>query len=577
MPGGRKPLDAETKRQHRALSSALYEAKNVNERREAAKLRMRRHREAMANADYHAQRKYRAQVAKHSENYRHRKQQEDLVDRGRAGTIKQRARKLEAENLRATYKPAPTPSRTPRPKPSRKPVAGALPRASFSQISCRPSPLPKPHGTSDEGGGEGRDPSPESDTPCRQPDKPFFPALIRPRTVVGRPCAACGFAGEQTVRGVPVCANIPRLWWSMAAMFPENTSYLLHCNPMKSEFGLASPLSQFLRHINVMISRLFRAVMSLQKFPPSPGLLLCKPIYTPDAGHEDRFTHKAFFAVIHEDWRGVVTSDTTMARMLNAYPKARSFHANTWSRFDKLWTEDCKEWHEHPDAVPVPATKMPSPCKKGELPTEDALKRELIVKQNLRRNLTLTRPPPVPIDAARADAMFTSVLGPEAAASSLPDLASRIAVPTSRPEQGASLSELAEGFARRPGAAAVPISRRDRLAVVMALANESPSTARADAIALIAESTPRISADAELPERDWANARASPPVLYAVSGYNRLFHSRERAVTVLKATPGGVLAFGSDEDELLRFLKEVDNELPALAEVDDDMPALASE
>ncbi|KAF8136878.1 hypothetical protein K438DRAFT_1996837 [Mycena galopus ATCC 62051] len=174
--------------------------------------------------------------------------------------------------------------------------------------------------------------------------------------------------------------------------------------------------------------------------------------------------------------------------------------------------------------------------------------------------------------------MFTRVLGPQAAAPSLPALASRIAATSRAVAPNAaptSVSDLVEGFARRPGA--VPLSRRERVAVITALNHESPLTADlADAIAAMAigESTPGISPDAELPERNWArNARTPPPILFPVSGHNRL----ERAVAILKATPGAALAFSSDEDELLHFLEEEDNELPTLAEVDDDeIPALAS-
>ncbi|KAF8190032.1 hypothetical protein K438DRAFT_1971512 [Mycena galopus ATCC 62051] len=317
--------------------------------------------------------------------------------------------------------------------------------------------------------------------------------------------------------------------------------------------------------------------MALPYFPPSPGLLLCEPISAPDPGHEDQFSHNAFFAIIHEDWMGVVTSDNTIVRMLHVYPKARTFRTTTCSRFEALWNLDCTEYHEHPNAVPMPASKMPSPRKKGELPTEDTHNRELIVKANIQRNLGRTRPPAVPVDAARADAMFTRVLGPQAAAPSLPALASRIAATSRAVAPNAapmSVSELAEGFARRPGA--VPISHCEHVAVITALNRESPLTAGlADAIAAVAigESTPRILPDAELPERDWArNAKTRPPILYAVSSHNRLEH----AVAVLKATPGAVLAFSSDEDELLHFLEEEDNELPTLSEVDDDeIPALA--
>ncbi|KAF8136879.1 hypothetical protein K438DRAFT_1996838 [Mycena galopus ATCC 62051] len=340
MPGGRKPLDAETKRQHRQLSSALYEAKNAGKRREAAKMRMCRHHEAMTNADYHTRREYRAQVAEHSENYRHRKLEEELVDRRSAGAVKRQARKVEAEHLRASHQSAAKSSPRPQPKPSCKRLPVARRASSSQEMSRHLSPLSKRDGTSDDGAGEDSD---ASSAPRPQSDKPFFPACITPRTTV-------------------------------------------------------------------MISHLFCSLMALPYFPPSPGLLLCEPIYAPNPGHEDRFSHNAFFAIIHEDWMGVVTSDNTIVRMLNAYPKARTFRATTWSRFEELWNLDCTEYHEHPNAVPTPASKMPSPRKKGELPTEDARNRELVVKANIQRNLGRTRPPAVPIDATFAKSPQNSCL-----------------------------------------------------------------------------------------------------------------------------------------------------------------------
>jgi hypothetical protein len=44
--------------------------------------------------------------------------------------------------------------------------------------------------------------------------------------------------------------------------------------------------------------------------PYDNGMLLCIPIYKPDRGHEDKDTHTSgFFAVVHDDWKGVVTSE----------------------------------------------------------------------------------------------------------------------------------------------------------------------------------------------------------------------------------------------------------------------------
>ncbi|KAF8137743.1 hypothetical protein K438DRAFT_1996771 [Mycena galopus ATCC 62051] len=161
MPPGRKSLDPETKQDHRRVSSAIYEAKNADKRREAAKLRMQRLRAAVANSDYHTRRKYRAQAAAHSEQYCNRKQ--------------------EADAMRTSHCAAPTASSTQGPTPPLKRMPRARPLHTSS--SHRP-PVGNSQGSEDEVDGE------ESDTP--RLDDTFFPGRITPRTAVGRPCPGCG-------------------------------------------------------------------------------------------------------------------------------------------------------------------------------------------------------------------------------------------------------------------------------------------------------------------------------------------------------------------------------------------------
>ncbi|KAJ7808978.1 hypothetical protein B0H14DRAFT_3481781 [Mycena olivaceomarginata] len=46
------------------------------------------------------------------------------------------------------------------------------------------------------------------------------------------------------------------------------------------------------------------------------------------------------------------------------------------------------------------------------------------------------------------------------------------------------------------------------------------------------------------------------PVIYAVSGHNRLFMDRDDAINVFKRTAGAELLFSRDEKELFRFLRD---------------------
>ncbi|KAJ7019750.1 hypothetical protein C8F04DRAFT_1197395 [Mycena alexandri] len=89
MPGGRPPLNPDTKQEHRQATEARYEAKNVEKRREQARLRMQR-----------TQRKYRDNAAAASERYRDRKAAEERAECAQKLKIKKQARKKEADALR---------------------------------------------------------------------------------------------------------------------------------------------------------------------------------------------------------------------------------------------------------------------------------------------------------------------------------------------------------------------------------------------------------------------------------------------------------------------------------------------
>ncbi|KAF8142769.1 hypothetical protein K438DRAFT_1784417 [Mycena galopus ATCC 62051] len=119
MPPGRKPLDAKT----------------------------RRHCAAIADSDYHTRRKYCAQAAEHSEDYRARKLKEERAERRRMVAEKRRARDLESADLRTSHHQKSTPKCVPGPKKSQKfrhklPSATSsssqqIPGRSSSQSLCR--------------------------------------------------------------------------------------------------------------------------------------------------------------------------------------------------------------------------------------------------------------------------------------------------------------------------------------------------------------------------------------------------------------------------------------------------------
>ncbi|KAJ7823992.1 hypothetical protein B0H14DRAFT_2597594 [Mycena olivaceomarginata] len=179
--------------------------------------------------------------------------------------------------------------------------------------------------------------------------------------------------------------------------------------------------------------------------PYDNGTLLCIPIYSPNAGHEDWEAHTGgFFAVIHDNWKGVVTSQTSLTRALSRYPGARTFSAFTWSRFLDLWTLDCSEYHEHENKTPegraraalrvrqhlrsvahyeqlVAANKairmeeeaiqMEEEAKRVEEEARRVEEEAKRVKREEMEYLAATRPPPVPLSPQRARQLFDRVLG----------------------------------------------------------------------------------------------------------------------------------------------------------------------
>ncbi|KAJ7869703.1 hypothetical protein B0H14DRAFT_3861110 [Mycena olivaceomarginata] len=103
MPHRRAPLDADTRQQRRRASRERYEAKNLEKRREAAKLRMRSTRATIADSDYHTRRRYRERAAAHSESYRDRLDATEREQRRIADAESRRVRKQEAESLRKKH------------------------------------------------------------------------------------------------------------------------------------------------------------------------------------------------------------------------------------------------------------------------------------------------------------------------------------------------------------------------------------------------------------------------------------------------------------------------------------------
>ncbi|KAF8185105.1 hypothetical protein K438DRAFT_1766201 [Mycena galopus ATCC 62051] len=436
----------------------------------------------MANSDYHTRRKYRAQVAEHSENYCNRKLQEDLVARCSAEVVKwQASQPLRTEERKCLLKQLQHDSTLPKMSP---------------HLALQP----KQRNASDKDVNmEDSDTSQEMETPYLPLDKPFFPGRItqwidHPGGHFFPDCKKCGSTD------CPGCMCICKY----------STVLVEHGGHVRKNFPITC----------------------------------------------------CFFAIIHEDWMSVVTSENTIVCMLNAYPKARIFRTTTWSRFKDLWNQDCTEYHEHPNAVLTPASKLPSLRNKGELPTEDTHNRETMVKENIRHNLGCTRPPLVPMDAERADTMFTLVLGPHVAAPSRTELVHLIVISGPGSQYAASAlspSELTGAAEIAARGAAVDPSPSELIVGFSAMTMNSHAHTRPSLPPLPIEPIEGKSEDREQTERNWASTSA--PVMYAVSGHKRSF---DHTVAVFKATPSAELAYSCNAEEPLCFLEDEDDVLPEL-------------
>ncbi|KAJ7812658.1 hypothetical protein B0H14DRAFT_3478699 [Mycena olivaceomarginata] len=284
--------------------------------------------------------------------------------------------------------------------------------------------------------------------------------------------------------------------------------------------------------------------------PYDNGALLCIPIYAPDAGHEDREAHTGgFFAVIHGNWKGAVTSQASLTSFLD------------------LWTLDCSEYHEHEYETP-----------------EVRARASLQVRQHLRsvahyeRLVAADREIRVEEEAKRAEEEAKRA---EEEAKRAEEEAKRgggggeagggggEAVPLS-PQRARQLFDRVLGL----GAGSPPPSMFKTRAEPTSPGNgnPAPTATTPQRPPITPPQTPaRIAAfddHAHMPITrlsglpPYTDARGcethQAPALYAVhaNGRNRVFNNRARAVEALRDTPGGELVFVGDEQNLWRFLDD---------------------
>ncbi|KAJ7724935.1 hypothetical protein DFH07DRAFT_783144 [Mycena maculata] len=444
MPRGRPRLDPEIKEQRLQESRKRYEQKNLDKRREGAKLRMQRKRATIAASDWRTKFEYHNNAAANSANYRERRRIQEIEERRATSAMKKRARKREEEDVRRKHNPAAKPQ----------PISNA---------KFLPPPAKPPH--------QHRPSSPITSTPVPRRKRHLVAEDLNDNPAEE--------GSDEDGAHHPIEALI----WPNRTPQPKRCPYCFeeHCIGM--------------RH-------------------PGP-----------------------YYAVVCKEWRGCVTSKDSRDRMLTQYPHASTWEAPSWPKFDRMWTHDCTEYHCHegehtppgpfvpltPESSPPssPSTLSASILSRAPSPARSHLALSLRERQILRNaehyqflvaedariaankkgdqkltdeqltDLAALRPPPVPISPERLRQQFTRVLG----------------------------STFIEHSHQRSC----------QLAHTEVVINDEE--------------------DAEPPALE-------PPVMYAVSGKNRVFQDRRRAMAAFKGASGADLIFTRDEDELFGFLAE---------------------
>ncbi|KAJ7801378.1 hypothetical protein B0H14DRAFT_2615351 [Mycena olivaceomarginata] len=144
----------------------------------------------------------------------------------------------------------------------------------------------------------------------------------------------------------------------------------------------------------------------------------------------DRWMHRGpFYAVVSDEWRGVVTSSASLERMKLKHPQARTFKASPWSRFDELWNMDCTEYHNHEGESPMspsmPESSAPSSPSKltdsttSRPPSPSPLSTVLPTKASLHEENAPCNTPKLTKDKLNFLASYRPAQGPQAVALSL--------------------------------------------------------------------------------------------------------------------------------------------------------------
>ncbi|KAJ7066289.1 hypothetical protein C8F01DRAFT_1079918 [Mycena amicta] len=421
-------------------------------------------RAAIAASDVKTQADYRAQAREASERYRYRKAARERKELRAAQATSNQARNLEQDILRAKHKPLQPP-----PHP-----AQSLPRTTKAMIPSTPAPSRSLSSIAYD----------LSDAEDDEDDN-----------------------GQQHSDG--------SIWLG-------RTLHAQRCPHCYDEGCVGCRFSALLGTCDFRALAICKRVwLGLLPHAPMP-VLLCRPIYALDL-RETRENHPGpFYAVICQDFRGVVGTRDSLRAILKTYPEAQTWIAPDWTTFDRRWTLDCTEYHYHDDDEPDIEPERSS-LSSLELPSSlSSMSSPPWSLSSLHPTPPPSRPAtPVPKRVGRSDSPPPPPPVPTAPLSGSNTLLRE------RQKQRARDEEMARIFSEEWACTHLPPAPPAR----------TPSP--------LWEST----------TSGGSGAPSSPRKIYAVTGGNRLFKRKSRALAAWRAASDDAdLLVTHAEDEALDFL-----------------------
>ncbi|KAJ7726038.1 hypothetical protein DFH07DRAFT_782845 [Mycena maculata] len=272
-------------------------------------------------------------------------------------------------------------------------------------------------------------------------------------------------------------------------------------------------------------------------------------------------------------------------RLAHQYPHAFIFEAPTWGALLRRWFLECEEFHWHPENQWSPFTPLstapsspltlttstPSRTPSPPALADDARIAAVDAALEKPPSATPQAPPPSKLSLrerqAQRNAKYNNYLEAEDARLAADAAAQKkeelMYLASTR--GSASPERMRQQFARVLGPVSVlewpPPGPSDSL-VAQGLGGE-PDPVLLNPLGQTQTCHQRLAMPAALPtencdregvEQGWGEA----PVMYAVSGRNRVFRDRERAMAALKESPGAELVFTRNEVELFQFLEDFD-------------------